>query len=141
MSCTEKGAPSREPSVKAAGGAIGMLLVVASMVVLCAVAGCEYLPFGYTPVKDIINNPSAYDGKEVKVRGKVLEVTKIPFVESKFYNLAADGYEIPVMTDHSTPPANTEVVVIGKVENIAIINNQSIGLHIEETKRIDRPFW
>lgn len=108
---------------------------------LSVLASCEYLPFGYTPIKDIVANPTAYEGKEVKVRGRVQDVTKIPFVEPKFYTLAADGYQLPVLTEHTTPAVNAEVVVIGRVENIAIIGNQSIGMHVREIKRLDKPFW
>ena len=113
---------------------VGLLIFAAGVL-----ASCEYLPFGYTPIKDIVANPTAYEGKEVKVRGRVLEVTKIPFVEPKFYTLAADGYQLPVLTEHTTPAVDAEVVVIGRVENIAIIGNQSIGMHIRESKRLDKP--
>ena len=37
-------------------------------------AGCDYLPFGYTPIKDIVAAPANFDGKEVKLKGKVKEI-------------------------------------------------------------------
>jgi len=118
-----------------------VVLLALTALLLGNLAGCEYLPFGYTPIGDIVANPAAYEGREVKVKGRVQDVTKVPFMETKFYTLAADGYQIPVLTDRTLPMVDSEVVVIGEVENIAIINNQSIGLHIREIKRVDKPLW
>ena len=118
-----------------------VIVSVMVVVLLGWLAGCEYLPGGYTPIADIIANPAAYEGKQVKVKGRVQDVTKVPLMETKFYTLAANGYQIPVLTDRTLPTVNSEVVVIGEVENIAIINNQSIGMHIREIKRLDKPLW
>jgi hypothetical protein len=115
---------------------LGLLILAAALF-----AGCEYSPFGYTPIKEIVANPTVYEGKEVKVKGRVQEVTKIPFIEPKFYTLVADGYSLPVLTDQAIPAVDTEVVVIGRLENIAIIGSQSIGMHIREIKRVDKPIF
>lgn len=104
-------------------------------------AGCQYLPFGFTSVKDILNNPSAYDGRQVKVRGTVSGITKIPLVNRKLYFLSDGGSKIAVVTSGTTPSANSKVIVVGRAENVAILNDESVGLHIRELKRIDNPLF
>lgn len=110
------------------------ILLVAAVYSLAA---CIYLPFGFTPIKDIVENPAHYENKEVKVKGTVSIVTKIPFVEMKFYILTDGKYELPVTTRGSLPSAKSKVVVVGVVENVAIIGNESLGLHIRETDKIE----
>ena len=43
---------------------------------LLALSGCDYLPFGFTPVKEIVASPAQFEGKEVRVRGKVKDITQ-----------------------------------------------------------------
>ena len=98
---------------------------------------CVYLPFGFTPIQNIIENPAQYENKEVKVKGTVTSVTKVPFLEMKFYVLSDGKYEIPVITRGTLPSLKSAVIVVGTVENVAIVGNESLGLHIRETKRIE----
>lgn len=110
------------------------------MVVMGSCFGCEYMPFGYTPLRDIVSNPATYEGKEIKVKGTVNEVTKIPFMDAKFYTLTQDGSQIIVMTEAASPALNKQITVVGTVKNVAIFGNESIGLHILEIKRVDTLF-
>ncbi|MDR3570434.1 MAG: hypothetical protein P4L43_20615 [Syntrophobacteraceae bacterium] len=119
-------------------GRIATLLIFS---LLLASAGCQYLPFGLTSIKDIVNNPSAYDGREVKVRGTVSEITKLPLIDMKLYVLSEGGSKIVVVTSGTTPSANSKVIVMGRAENVAILNDESVGLHIRELKRIDNPLF
>ncbi len=50
-------------------------------------------PSAYTKVGDIVKNSSAFEGKEVKIQGKVTNVTKLPLVEKKLRNTAT--FRIP----------------------------------------------
>lgn len=98
-------------------------------------AGCEYLPFGYTPVKEIAAAPGSFEGKEVKVRGKVADAIKLPIL-GQAYVVRDDGAEITVMTSGTLPAPNSDVALTGIVKSAAIVGGQSIGLRIEETKRL-----
>jgi hypothetical protein len=119
----------------------GKIATLCIFMLVLATAGCEYMPFGYATVGEILSNPSAYDNREVKVRGTVSEVTKIPFIDLKIYALNDGGSRIVVVTQGSTPPAGAKVTVVGRVENVAIVGNESIGLHIRELKRVDKPVF
>lgn len=106
--------------------------------VACAVvlAGCDYLPFGYTPIKEIIAAPASFEGKEVKVKGKVRDVIKLPILDLKAYTLYDEGGEIAVTTHGALPAANAEVALKGTVKSAVIVGGQSLGLRVEETKRL-----
>jgi len=103
-------------------------------------SACDYMPFGYVSVADIVNNPTKYDGQKVKVKGVVSEVTKIPFIEIKIYMLSDDGHQIVVTARDSVPAANSKITVIAIVENVAIIGSESLGLHLREVNRVELPF-
>jgi hypothetical protein len=101
-----------------------------------AVIACDRLPFGYTTIGDIVKNPAAFDGKEVKIRGKVTKVTKLPFIDKKFYNLDDGTGQILVTTEQNIPGMEETVAVKVRIESMAIGDNQSIGLHATEVKRL-----
>jgi hypothetical protein len=110
-----------------------ILAVVACLMLL---TGCDYLPFHYTPIGDILKNPGRFEGEPVKVRGKVTEVTKLPFLEVKTYTLDDGSGKILVLTDGQLPAMDETVAIKAQVLTMAIIDNQGIGLRLKETKRL-----
>lgn len=112
---------------------------VSLLFLLCLMGfkGCDYLPVGTVSLEDIFSNPTKYDGKEVKVRGVVSDVTKIPLVGIKFYVLSDAGRQILVVARDTLPESKSKVTVVGVFRNLAIIGGESVGPHIEETRRLD----
>lgn len=98
-------------------------------------AGCDYLPFGYTPIREIAAAPGKFEGREVKVKGKVVDAIKLPILGQSFVVRDETG-EVTVTTNGTLPAPSTEVALTGIVKSAAIIGGQSIGLRIEETKRL-----
>lgn len=111
-----------------------MLLGVA-LAGLLALSGCDYLPFGFTPVKEIVTSPGQFEGKEVRVKGKVKDIIKVPLVDLKMYVLDDGSGEVTVVTQENLPAVNETVSLKGVVESMAIMGGESIGLRIKETKR------
>lgn len=105
------------------------------LLVPLALTGCEGLAFGYTKIGDLLGNPSQYDGREVRIRGKVIDVMKLPFLETKLYVVKDDTGEILVVTTAGTPGMGSEVRVKGVVDTTAIIGDKSVGLHLRESQR------
>ena len=101
-----------------------------------ALAGCDYLPFGYTPVGDIVAAPANFEGKEVKLRGMVRDVTKLPVLNVKMYTLGDGTAEIMVATEGNLPAVNDRIALKGIVKSALILGGQSLGLRVEETKRL-----
>lgn len=108
---------------------------LAALLAALALAGCDYLPFGYTPIKDIVAAPANFEGKEVKLRGKVKDTIKLPIL-GQIFTLEDEGGEIAVTTPGALPAANAEVVLKGTVKSAVIIGGQSLGLRVEETRRL-----
>ncbi|BAN34691.1 hypothetical protein SCD_n00850 [Sulfuricella denitrificans skB26] len=111
-----------------------MLLGVA-LAGLLGLSGCDYLPFGFTPVKEIMTSPAQFEGKEVRVKGKVKDIVKVPLVDLKLYVLDDGSGEVTVVAGESLPAVNETVTVKGVVESMAIMGGESIGLRIKEKKR------
>ena len=109
---------------------IAWLLVVTGVVV-----GCSLFDFGFTQIGEIIKNPSQFDGKEVKVRGRVVDVVKLPFLETKMYTLKDETGQFLVITAGDMPAMGSEARVKGIIQNVAIIGGQSLGLHLKESER------
>ena len=107
-------------------------MVLAGLLVL---SGCNYLPFGQTPLKEILEAPAQFEGKEVRIRGKVKDVTRIPLINLSMYIVDDGSGEITVMAQDKLPAMDETVNVRGVVESAAILGGQSIGLRIKETKR------
>jgi hypothetical protein len=109
-------------------------VVVAVLTATLALAGCDYLPFGYTSVKEITAAPASFEGKEVKVKGKVKG--SLTLLGMKAFVLRDDTGEIAVSTAGELPAVGSDAAVRGTVRSSAIIVGASIGLRVEETKRL-----
>ena len=104
------------------------------MAVGMALAGCDYMPFGYTPIKEITAAPGQFEGKEVKLKGRVKGVVKLLGV--KAFSLQDETGDLTVVTDGQLPAENSDVALKGVVKSAAIIGGTAIGLKVDETKRL-----
>ncbi|MDP2785010.1 MAG: hypothetical protein Q8O38_10530 [Sulfurimicrobium sp.] len=102
---------------------------------LLLLSGCDYLPFGQTPLNEIVAAPAQFEGKEVRIRGKVKDVTKVPLIDLSMYVVDDGSGEVTVIAHDTLPAENDTVNVRGVVESAAIVGGQSIGLRIKEMKR------
>jgi hypothetical protein len=109
---------------------LGLFLGVAALV------GCASLPFGYTQIGDVMAAPASFEGKEIKVRGKVKSLTRIPLLEISMFTLDDGTGEILVIPAGVAPAERESIAISGKVESIAIIGGRSIGIHFKETRRL-----
>lgn len=97
---------------------------------------CSQLGIGFTKIGDLLANPQKYSTKEVRIRGRVTNVLKLPFVETKIYSIRDDSGEISVRTERKAPMAGeTEVRVKGVLDTVATIGDQNVGLHLREVER------
>jgi len=111
-------------------------VVASALVVTVAIAtgGCDYLPFGYTPTREITSAPGQFEGKEVKLKGRATGTLML--LGLKAYTLRDDVGEIPGVTQGELPAENAEVVLKGVVKSAVIVGGASLGLRVEETKRL-----
>ncbi|MGA0023840.1 MAG: hypothetical protein ACO3F9_04250 [Burkholderiales bacterium] len=107
----------------------------ALLIAVLLLAGCDALGLGVTPIREVTTAPANFEGKEVRLKGRVLSVTKLPLLDMKAYTLRDDSGEITVLTQGELPAVNDTVGVSGKVSSAVIIGGQSLGLRVEEVRR------
>lgn len=110
------------------------LIVFAGLIV--AIAGCDRLPVDLTSANTIQQAPASLEGREVKLRGTVRQVIKVPLIDLKSYRIQDASGEAMVVTKGTGPGEGEEVIVVGKVENLMIIGGQSPGAVVQETRRL-----
>jgi hypothetical protein len=112
--------------------AVVAVLAFASVLTL---AGCDKLPFGYTKVNEIVVAPAQFEGKEVKLKGRVRTTLWVP--KFKSYTLRDPTGELTVVTQGTLPEKNSDVAIKGVVKSAVIVSGSYVvGLRVEETKRL-----
>ena len=101
-----------------------------ALVALLALAGCGMTSIGADRIGTLLQDPAAYDGKTVKVAGKVTEVVKLPFVETRLYTVRDDTGELTVVTYGQLPRVGERVIARGTFSTLAIFGVQSLGPHL-----------
>jgi len=103
------------------------LLVVSSTLVV--LAGCA----GVTPIGDLLNNPSEYNGKTVRVKG---EVTKsVGAVVAGAYQVKDDTGTLTVVSDKASPPPEKSTVgVKGVFQSLVTLGTKSLAVLREESR-------
>ena len=107
-----------------------------AFVLVCALAlaGCDYLPFGYTSVNDITQAPGRFEGREVKIKGHAEGATSL--LGFRAFVLRDDAGEILVVTAGELPASGDSVALKGIVKSAMIVGGTSVGLRVEETERL-----
>jgi len=110
------------------------LIVATVLAMTLPLGGCDYLPFGYTPIREITTAPGQFEGKEVKLKGQARGTLSL--LGLRAYTLSDETGEIPVVTPGSLPAENAEVAIKGIVKSAVIVGGSSLGLRVEESKRL-----
>lgn len=91
-------------------------------------------------VADIQDNPGRFQDRMVRIDGVVTSSWGTPLVPFRLYKVDDGTGELTVISQGSRIPARgARVIVRGRVEDVAVLNGQALGLHIrEEGMRIAR---
>ena len=111
-------------------------LTTISVLALAAVAGCDYLPFGYTNIGDVVAKAPQFEGREVKIRGRVANSNKIPLLNIKSYSVKDDTGEVTVITSDSLPAEGEKIAIRAVAQNMLVVGGQSFGLTLKEVARL-----
>jgi hypothetical protein len=101
-----------------------------------SLAGCEYLPFGFTPIAQILQQPSDFEGRVVKLHGTVVDVNKIPFLEIQLYTLRDESGEMVIIQPKTLPRLGETLAIRGRVESLMILAGQGLGTTLHEIDRL-----
>ncbi len=106
------------------------------IVLALSLTGCEYLPFGFTPIGQIMANAASFEGREIKLRGRVVDVNKIPLLDIQTYTLRDGTGEIVVLHPVKLPQIGEEIAIRGRVESLFILAGQGMGTTVKEVGRL-----
>jgi hypothetical protein len=102
-------------------------LVAAILVTACA---------GVTPIRDLLNDPSKYDGKTVRIEGEV---------QSSAGGLGVGAYEVKddtgrltvISEDRDPPRSGAKVGVKGKFQALLSLGIKSLAVLWEESRDLE----
>ena len=87
-------------------------------------------------VSHIRNEEVGHERSDVSVQGVVTKSWGLPLVPFQFYNVDDGTGQITVIGHQGrVPPTGSRVDVKGRVQELAAFGGQSLGLHIDESKR------
>lgn len=113
--------------------ALGQLTVLA-LVAFGAIAGtgCAHA-LRSASVADLRDNPGRYQNRTVSIDGVVTSSFNIPLVPFKMYKVDDGTGEVTVLSQNNrTPTRGAHVRVKGKVDDVAVLGGQAVGLHLKE---------
>jgi hypothetical protein len=109
-------------------------LAVALAVV--TLSGCA-LAVGRPSVAELKYNPGRYQNRTVSINGVVTSSWGVPLVPLRLYKVDDGTGEVTVVAQNGRVPSKgSRVRVKGRVEDVATLGGQAIGLHIQQ-KDID----
>jgi hypothetical protein len=109
-----------------------MLKTLASVSVVMLLAGCVTT---HPRIADLKYNPGRYQNHSVTVNGVVTSSWGVPLAPVKLYRVDDGTGVMTIVSNHGTiPTKGARVSVTGRVNEIASVGGQAVGLHLEEEK-------
>ena len=90
--------------------------------------GCSRL--NTTPIKSLLEDPRAYEGKVVTIEGRVTDHQSLIVV--KYFKVKDRTGEIVVLTDRLLPNIGQTARVRGKIDQTFLIGDSGVTVLIEE---------
>ncbi len=111
-------------------------LAAVAVLMAALVAGCDYLPVGYTSIGEVVGAPGRFEGEVIKVHGEVVQVAMLPLVDLRSYTLRDDSGEILVLTEGAVPALHERRAIRARVKAIAVVNGHAVGLRLVEIETL-----
>jgi hypothetical protein len=108
------------------------------LLLLVAGLGNPVYADGIVAIAEINSSPVNFDGKEVKLKGIPKTPTRLPLVNLKAYVLEDKSGEVTILTAAELPRMGEEIIIRAKVESLAIIQGESLGMTVTELERFER---
>lgn len=96
------------------------------------VSGCS-LATRRPSVAELKYNPGRYQDRTVSINGVVTSSWGVPLVPVRFYKIDDGTGEVTVLAQNGrVPTKGSRVQVKGRVQDVATLGGQAIGLHIQQ---------
>jgi len=103
-----------------------LVLALATLTVSCA-------SFRNPSIAELKLNPGRYYDHSVNIHGVVTSSWGVPLVPFRFYKVDDGTGEVTVLSTGSRMPTRgARVDVRGKVNEVAVLGGNSVGLHLKE---------
>jgi hypothetical protein len=84
-------------------------------------------------ISELRDNPGRYQHRTVSVRGVVTTSWGVPLVPVRFYKVDDGTGEVTVVSRSSRfPTRGAEVTVSGRLDEVAVLSGEPLGLHLKE---------
>lgn len=84
-------------------------------------------------IADLRDNPGRYQNHSVSIDGVVTSAFSIPLVPYKMYRVDDGTGEVTVLSQNNrVPTRGARVRVKGRVDDVAVVGGQAVGLHLRE---------
>ena len=107
----------------------GRCLILAALAVL---TGCA----GTTRIGTILDDPSAYDGREVRVEGEVTESVGVPLVGGTYQVDDGTGSLTVVSDEGGVPREGADVSVVGTFRALFTLGARSLSVLQEREREV-----
>ena len=105
----------------------------ASLVLLLTVLVWACATMRSPRISELRANPARYQNHSVNISGVVTSSWGVPMVPYRMYKVDDGSGEVTVLSQNTRMPTRgAHVRVKGKVEDIAVLGGQSLGLHLRE---------
>jgi hypothetical protein len=109
---------------------IGRFGLAAALVVT---SGACALTLRNPEIADLRSNPGRYQNRSVRIDGVVTSSWGVPLLPLRLYKVDDGTGEVTVISQGSrTPTRGAHVRVKGKVNEVAVLGGQALGLHLRE---------
>jgi hypothetical protein len=104
----------------------------APLALIVFLSGCA---FATRPsIAELKGNPGRFEDRTVSVEGVVTSAWNVPLVPLKLYRVDDGTGELTVIAQNgNVPTKGAHVKVKGRVEDVATLGGQNIGLHLRQT--------
>jgi hypothetical protein len=108
------------------------LRLTSALLLTVGLAGCA-ASLRTPRIADLHDNPGRYQQHWVSINGVVTTSWSVPLVPFSVYKVDDGTGEMTVVGRGSrTPTRGAHVRVRGRVDDVAVVGGQAIGLHLEE---------
>ncbi len=102
-----------------------------ALAAILLLTGCA----GVTPIRDLLNDPSEYDGKTVRIEGKVRGAAGGLGVGA--YEVEDETGRLTVVSENDPPRTGAEVGVKGKFQALLSLGIKSLAVLREESRNLE----
>jgi len=105
----------------------------ASLVLLLTVLAAACATTRSPRIAELRANPGRYQNHSVSISGVVTSSWGVPLVPYRMYKIDDGSGEVTVLSQNTRMPTRgAHVKVKGKIEDVAVLGGQSLGLHLRE---------